>query len=257
VHAVELLKDIENVTLDRLIAVGYDPHLTAFDVLLPPLFDAYQRLPADDLRRAALEGPIAALREWDRRTAADSVGTALAIFWGQSLIEAEKAQALEARQPVYDYLVDHLSDPVRIDALVAAVNRLTRDFGGWRVPWGDVNRFQRLTGDIVQPFDDSKPSLPVGMAPSTWGALASFESEDPQTTRRIYGSDGNSFVAAVEFGPTVRAKAIMTGGESGHPDSPHFADQAVMYTQGRFRDVLFTPQDIAAHSERCYHPGDP
>ena len=108
----------------------------------------------------------------------------------------------------------------------------------------------------MQPFDDAKPSLPVGFAPSKWGALASFDSVKPRTTKRIYGSVGNSFVAAVEFGPTVRAKAIMTGGESGDPASPHFTDQAQMYAEGRFRDVLFTRQDVLAHAQRRYHPGE-
>jgi hypothetical protein len=30
-----------------------------------------------------------------------------------------------------------------------------------------------------------------------------------------------------------------------------------MYSEGRFRDVLFTPQDIATHAVRRYHPGEP
>jgi acyl-homoserine-lactone acylase len=159
--------------------------------------------------------------------------------------------------PVYDYLAESLSDEERLDALSAATIMLEHDFGSWRTPWGEINRFQRLTDDIVQPFDDAKPSLPVGFAPSKWGALASFDSAKPHTTKRIYGSVGNSFVAAVEFGPTVRAKAIMSGGESGDPSSPHFTDQARMYTEGRFRDVLFTAQDVLAHAQRRYHPGEP
>jgi acyl-homoserine-lactone acylase len=111
-----------------------------------------------------------------------------------------------------------------------------------------------LTDDIVQPVDDAKPSLPVGFASSNWGALASFDSSYPRTTKKIYGSVGNSFVAAVEFGPTLHAKAIMSGGESGDPASAHFTDQADMFTRGRFRDVLFYAQDVLAHAERSYHP---
>jgi acyl-homoserine-lactone acylase len=153
-------------------------------------------------------------------------------------------------------LVANLTDAERLDALRAATTRLERDFGRFTIAWGEINRFQRLTDDIVQPFDDGKPSLPVGLAPSQWGALASFDSVKPRSTKKIYGSVGNSFVAAVEFGPTVRAKAIMTGGESGDPSSPHFTDQAAMYSEGRLRDVLFTPQDVLAHAERRYHPGD-
>ena len=257
VHAVEVLKDRQNLTLDGLIAAAYDAHLTAFDVLLPPLLRAYDGLDRADPLVVTLHQPIEVLRDWDRRTAADSVATTLAIFWGNALVDLKGALARAAEQPVYDFLVDHLSDAERLVAFGSAVAALQRDFGGWGVPWGEVNRFQRLTDDVVQPFDDAKPSLPVGFAPSQWGALASFDSSRPRNTRKIYGSVGNSFVAAVEFGVPVRAKAIMSGGESGHPGSVHFTDQADLYSTGRFRDVLFTPQDVAAHAERTYHPGDP
>jgi acyl-homoserine-lactone acylase len=256
IHAVEVLKNLRNVTLDSLIAAGYDSHLTAFDVLLPPLIEAGARLKVEDPREARLREPLAVLRAWDRRTAADSVATTLAIEWGQLLIDGHTAQARSAREPAYDYLVEHLADDERLQALNAAVERLERDFGDWRIPWGQVNRYQRLTDDVVQSFDDAKPSLPVGLAPGQWGALASFDSDKPPRTRKIYGSVGNSFVAAVEFGSPVRAKAILVGGASGDPSSPHFTDQAQMLTQGRFREVLFTPADVSAHAERNYHPGE-
>jgi acyl-homoserine-lactone acylase len=254
IHAEEVLHDIQGVTLDSLIATAYDGHLTAFDVLLPPLLAAYDALPAADPRRAQLQEPIGALRAWNHRTSPDSVATAVAIFWGQELIDRKGAEAREADEPVYDYLVGKLSDADRMDALVASLAKLQRDFGRWQAPWGEINRFQRLTDDIVQPFDDSKPSLPVGFASSNWGALASFDSSRPRKTKKIYGSVGNSFIAAVDFGPTIRAKALMSGGESGDPSSPHFTDQALMFSQGKFRDVLFTPEDVRAHAERSYHP---
>jgi acyl-homoserine-lactone acylase len=254
IHAVEVLQNIHSVTLDSLIAAGYDSHLTAFDVLLPPLFKDFDGLAANDPQRAGLEEPIKALRSWNRRTAADSVPTALAVFWGQELVNRKGFEARAAYEPVYDYLLGHLTSAERIESLAAAVARLQHDFGRWQTPWGEINRYQRLTDDIVQPFDDAKPSLPVGFAPGNWGALASFDSPYPRKTRKIYGSVGNSFVAAVEFGPVIHAKAIMSGGESGDPASPHFTDQALMFTQGRFRDVLFSPQDVLAHAERSYHP---
>jgi acyl-homoserine-lactone acylase len=253
-HAVEVLSNLRNVTLDSLIAAGYDGHLTAFDVLLPPLIAAYDALPSADPKRADLKAAIETLRAWNRRTSADSVATAVAIFWGQGLIERNGAAARDADKPAYDYLVDKLTDPERLDGLTAALAKMQQDFGRWQLAWGEINRFQRLTDDIVQPFDDSRPSLPVGFAPSQWGALASFVSSKPRKTKKIYGSEGNSFVAAVDFGPTIRAKAIMSGGESGDPSSPHFTDQALMFSQGRFRDVLFYPEDVRAHAERSYQP---
>jgi acyl-homoserine-lactone acylase len=256
IHAVELLSNVHDVTLDSLIATGYDSRLTAFDLMLPPLFAAYERLPPDDPRRASLAPPVDTLRKWDHRTSAGSVPTAVAIFWGQALLNALGPKAVAADEPVYDFRLDQLSDAQMIDALGAALARLQRDFGSWQTPWGEINRFQRLTGDIVQPWNDDKPSLPVGMAPGRWGALADFEAWVPQSTKRIYGSGGNSFVAAVEFGKKVQAKAIMVGGESGDPKSPHFTDQVPLYIRGEFRDVLFYPEDVTAHAGRRYHPGE-
>jgi acyl-homoserine-lactone acylase len=253
-HAVEVLSKLHNATLDSLIAAGYDGHLTAFDVLLPPLVAAYDALPSVDPKRADLKEAIETLRAWNRHTSADSVATAVAISWGQDLIERNGAAARAANEPAYDYLVDKLTDAERIDGLTDALAKLQQDFGRWQIAWGEINRFQRLTDDIVQPFDDTRPSLPVGFAPSQWGALASFVSSKPRKTKKIYGSEGNSFVAAVEFGPTIHAKAIMSGGASGDPSSPHFTDQALMFSQGRFRDVLFYPDEVRAHAERSYQP---
>jgi acyl-homoserine-lactone acylase len=253
-HAVEVLSKLRNATLDSLIAAGYDGHLTAFDILLPPLIKAYDALPSADPRRAGLEEAIDTLRAWNRRTSADSVATAVAIFWGQGLIERNGAAARDADEPAYDYLVDKLTDAGRLEGLSAALAKLQQDFGRWRIAWGEINRFQRLTDDIVQPFDDGRPSLPVGFAPSKWGALASFDSLKPRKTKKIYGSTGNSFIAAVDFGPTIHAKALMSGGESGDPASPHFSDQALMFSQGQFRDVLFYPEEVRAHAERSYQP---
>jgi acyl-homoserine-lactone acylase len=255
-HAVEVLEKLQGATLDSLIAAAYDPHLTAFDALLPPLLAAYDRLGGGDPRRATLQEPIASLRGWDRRSATQSTPTTLAVIWGEQLAARAEARADAANEPLYDYLLARLTDEERLEALREAVEQLERDMGSWKIAWGEINRFQRLNDDRVPLFDDEKPSLPVGFAPAQWGSLASFDYSRPRTTRHIFGSIGNSFVAAVEFGPTVRAKAIMTGGESGDAGSPHFADQALMYSEGRFRDVWFTPADVAAHADRRYHPGE-
>ena len=58
--------------------------------------------------------------------------------------------------------------PILTQALVAASDKLTADFGKWQTPWGDINRFQRMNDDIVAKFDDSQPSIPV-MFPAARG----------------------------------------------------------------------------------------
>jgi acyl-homoserine lactone acylase PvdQ len=144
----------------------------------------------------------------------------------------------------------------RLRIFAGTVSRLESDFGQWNIPWSEVNRYQRINGDIRQAFDDDAPSLPVGrMASSYWGALAAFGNRGKLTTRRIYGTRGNSFVAAVEFGDKVRAKTLLAGGQSGDPDSPHFDDQAQRYVDGEFKDAAFYREDVERRAKQTYHPG--
>ncbi|HEX9348203.1 MAG TPA: penicillin acylase family protein, partial [Gemmatimonadales bacterium] len=85
-------------------------------------------------------------------------------------------------------------------------------------------------------------------------ALAAFGARAYPNTKKWYGTSGNSFVAVVEFGDSVRAQAITAGGESGSPQSPHFNDEAERYASGRLRDVYFYRPQLVGHTERTYHP---
>ena len=254
-HAERVLKDAKGFTLDSLIAAAYDSHLTAFEPLVPQLLKDYDALPASDPRKAALAGQVASLRGWDLRFGVASVPTSLAIYWGQDMVAKNAPRARVQGTPVVDFITNNLDAEERLSSLLRASDKLTADFGTWKTPWGEINRFQRISGDIDQQYDDSKPSWPVGFASANWGSLASFGMVAKQKTKRIYGDRGNSFVAVVEFGPKVRAKSILAGGNSNNPASKHFADQAEMYSRGEFKDVLFYKEDIEKHLERKYHPG--
>jgi acyl-homoserine-lactone acylase len=256
-HAVMVLQGRKDFTPDRLRDAAFDSYLTAFAELLPPLLAAYDRLAPNDSLRRRLAAPIGVLRGWDRRWAAGSIPTALAVYWADTLAGSLSREAGAAGVPVYDYLVSRASAAQRLGALAAAVDRLTADFGTWRTPWGEINRFQRLTGDIVQPFSDAGPSIPVPFTSARWGSLASFGARTYPGTRRRYGTSGNSFVAVVEFGrDSVRAKAVTAGGESGDPRSPHFNDQAERYAGLRLRPVYFYPGQLVGHTEWRYRPGE-
>ena len=256
VHAVRLLEKRKDFTLESLAAAAFDPALPEFELLVPTLLRAYDEVGAGDPRRRKLAEPIAQLKTWDRRWSAESVPTTLAVFWGEELWQRVAPEARAANLTVYEFMETRASSRQRVDALVAVVDKLTADFGTWKRPWGDVNRFQRLTGDIVHPFDDSKPSLAIGFTSSRWGSLASFGARSYNGTKKIYGTTGNSFLAAVEFGDRVRARAVSAGGESGDPASPHFNDQAARYASGDLRDVYFYPDQLQGHIERTYHPGE-
>ena len=145
---------------------------------------------------------------------------------------------------MYDYIRKKIAPAQKLEGLAAAVDTLTASFGAWKTPWGDINRFQRLTGDIVQPFDDAGASIPVPFASARWGSLASFGARPYKGTKKWYGTSGNSFVAAVEFGDSVRAIAVTAGGVNGDPKNKHFNDQAERYAKGELRPVYFYPNQL-------------
>jgi acyl-homoserine-lactone acylase len=254
IHALRVLNARNDFTLQTLISAAFDPYLPAFARLVPLLSTSYDRLPDGDPSKAALSGPIQLLRNWDYHWGLDSRPTSLAVFWGEALWAVSAQPAKDADMSVWDYMAEKTTDAQRLAALSEASSRLVKDFGSWSVPWGQINRFQRNDGAIVQTFSDTKASIPVAFTSSQWGSLAAFGAKRYPETKFYYGTVGNSFVAAVEFGPKVEAWAISAGGENGNPASPHFLDQAQRYADGRFRKVYFYPADLAGHIERRYEP---
>lgn len=253
IHAIRVLKDSSNFTLDKLIAAGYDSYLPAFEKLVPSLIAAYQK--ARPVNKD-LKEPIEVLKAWDYRFGEESVATSLAIYWAQELRRMVADQLPPRYNPIaaIDYMVSKTTANQKLKALENAVGILQGDFANWKTGWGQINRYQRLTGDITPTFDDSQPSYPVRFTSSLWGSLASYGSRTYPGTVKWYGTNGNSFVAAVEFGERIKAKSSLAGGNSGDPKSPHFNDQGEMYSKGQFKDVLFYREDIEKNAERTYHP---
>ncbi len=255
-HAIRVLQDKKDFTLDSLISAAYDSYLTWFERPIPALIKAWDGTPSDNPLKAKTAQQIDALRGWDLRWGAASVPTALAMFWGDDLQRRFGPDARKAGIYLSDYVCTKVVPDVLLQSLAEASDKLAANFGTWKTPWGDINRFQRLTGDLVQPFSDAAPSIPVGFTSSFWGSLAAFGAHEYPGTKKWYGTNGNSFVAVVEFGDKVRARAVTAGGESGHRSSPHFNDEAVRYATGNLREVYFYRSQLQGHTERQYHPGN-
>jgi acyl-homoserine-lactone acylase len=256
IHAVRVLQDRKDFTLASLRDAAFDSYLPAFADLIPTLIAAYDQTPSGGSLKPKVAEQIELLRGWDYRWSAASVPTTLAVFWGEEMWRRVRQDAQAEEMSVYEYVARRTPASQKLEALAAVSDKLAADFGSWKTPWGDINRFQRLTDDIVHPFADSGPSIPVAFTSSQWGSLASFGARPYKGSKKIYGTSGNSFVAIVEFGDSVRARAVTAGGESGNPASPHFNDQALRYSTGNLRDVYFYRPQLKGHTEREYHPGD-
>lgn len=253
IHAIQILKKARDLTLDKLIQLAYHTYLPAFERVIPGLVDAYHNQMGN---YPELKGPIRVMTNWDLQTSIRSVAMSLAHYYGTELNENAVAPDSLNQIDRFHYFGTGLPEEDRLRHFTNAVNKMQEDFGKWDMPWGDINRFQRLTGDIELQFDDDQPSIPVGLTSARWGALAAFGMRSSQQTKKIYGTRGNSFVAVVEFGDKITAKSILIGGQSSDPNSPHFIDQAQSYADVRFKDVAFYREDVEARAQRTYKPGE-
>jgi acyl-homoserine-lactone acylase len=253
IHAVQVLTGQSDFTLDTLIEVAYDPYLPGFKTLITGLIDAYDKS-RKPLR--SLAEPINVLRQWDYRVSMDSVALSLAHYYGMQYLAEGTRPADKSFMQTIEHFGSGSLRSQRLTIFDLAVETLTADFGQWHTPWGDINRLQRLTGDIDLPVDDAKPSIPIAMASGRWGALAAFGARSVNGSKKLYGYRGNSFVAVVEFGDRVKAKSLLAGGQSGDPTSAHFYDQAQRYADRQFKDVAFYKEDVLQRAVERYHPGN-
>lgn len=247
INAARLLSAAQDVTIEKMIQIGYNHYLSAFEILLPALFKDFDALAASSPQRQKLEIPIHYLRLWDRYSATESVATTLAVEWA-SIFEASTGSA-DA-----DHILKYSNSSERLKAMEDVLAMLEKNYKTWKVAWGDVNRYQRTPDGK---YDDNQPSWPVAMTSSAWGSLPAYNGRRLNTKYR-YGVHGNSFIASVEFGGKgkLKAKTILVSGESFNPASKHYTDQAEGYLEGKFKDIYYYKEDVLKHMERQYHPGE-
>ena len=258
IHAIPLLTKAKDLTLDSLIDLAYDPYLPGADMLISGLLEAAKKLP---VKSRETREAIALLKKWGFKVAVNSVEMTLAQFYINAYYRSGKIPRMDGNKRIsrmgrFEYMSKTSSAKERLEIFQKVITKLKSDFGSWKTPWGEFNRYQRNDGKIFQEFNDAKPSIAVGMASSSWGALASFGTRFGKGTKRQYGTSGNSFVAVVEFGDKVTAKTMLAGGQSGDPTSPHFSDQAQRYADKQFKDVAYYKEDVLKRAEYTYHPGE-
>jgi acyl-homoserine lactone acylase PvdQ len=258
INAERLLSKAGNLTIDKMISdIGYSHYLSAFDDLIPALIKDYNALSSTNPLKIQLSEAIDSLKNWDRNSSASSIASTIAIEFGYRFLQKAppSANPYDVTNAVGQWLatLQTTTSNERLSLLSETLNDLEKRFGTWKMPWGDVSRYQRPADGK---FDDGKPSLPVGLAAATFGSLPSFASRHLPGLNKRYGVSGNSFVACVELGEKVKAKSVITGGQSFDPSSQHYIDQAEMYINGNFKDVLFYKEDVLKHVESHYHPGE-
>ncbi len=271
-NAVKLLEGIDKINLDELIQLGYNKHLAAFDILLPSLIKEAGKIQADtnvergkNLMTTNIQKALNYLEKWNHEADTNSIAQTIAIMWMSEINNPSgpypfaPATEEEGTQIVKRYeAINARPIEFKLLCLQNALNNLIATYGNWEIPWGQINRYQRVNPGAN--FNDAASSIAVAQASSKFGQLPAFESKqmmlpNQSKTKKRYGYSGNSFIAAVSFGKKITAKTIITGGQSRWAESAHFTDQAQMYIDGNFKTIHFYKEEVLAHQRKSYKPG--
>ncbi len=238
--ARRVLSRPEPFTFDEWQRVAVDSGVATADQEVPRIV-AEWRQRGSDPHTESLRPLVRELEVWDRRSHVDSIAATLFFRWGLEFFD-DLGTPKEPRAPL-----------PRIRALTRAKTALEQEHGTWRVPWGEVNRLQRVQIERGESFSDQRPSLPLAGGPGFDGVLFSNYKEYGQRGR--YVSSGQSFAFVVAFRPELRAVSVHVFGQSSDPHSPHYFDQAPLFSEGKMKPVWTTIEQIRANAVRAYHPG--
>ena len=239
-----VLKAAENLTLDEAESMIMDTYLGRTETRLPLLFKEFDSLKSVDVELYQKLSPlIDSLKAWDRYSYESSVATTLFTL-------------------VMDH---HLPEPwskktatnTMVESLNSVKTLLENEFDTWKVPYGKIIRHQRRAKNTYE-VDSTLTSYPTNGNHGEYGSLfsmAGFHYNDTTLVRRV--ESGNTLVMLIEQssqGP--EARSILNYGQSAHPDSPHYNDQAEMFAKGEMKKVNFKMEDILNNLESQYKPGE-
>ncbi len=257
-RALRMLSDDTKFSFDMLLQKKLSTRMEMADRVLPDLLAAADQYGSPRAKKAA-----AVLKVWDRQCEANSVGALLFYTWAQHFVNPAVALTGPGSQKNFAVTYDvaqplttprGIRDPkAAAQMLDDAAGETEKLYGSMDAPWGKVMRFQingQSDGNVAAPRGAAVDGVDLP-GNGGYGNLGVFRvvTYGPMIDGIKTPIHGDGFTIAMEFSSPIRAKALVSYGESSQPGSPHHTDQLLLMREKQWRDVWRERADVLKHVE--------
>ena len=232
-QSVALLMADSSITLDEFGQYKHSTHMLLADRVLGDL------IPAAKAAGGVTAEAAAVLEKWDRSADAGSRGAVLFEAWYRAL--TRRGQIFATRWSEADPLNTPKglgNIPLAVQVLGETAAQVIKARGALDVPWGDVYRLRAGGRDL--PANGGSGDLGI------FRVVNYAEDKDG----RMRATGGDSYVATIEFGPTIRARSLIGYGNASQPGSPHLGDQLELFAAKQLKTVWLDRAEIEKNLER-------
>ena len=236
-RSAELVESNGRMTLEELIRNKHSTEMELANRVLGELIAAAERSQSTGAAQAA-----AVLGRWDKRADSGSAGAVLFVEWWRGY-ESRVSEGSPFAEP-WNAAAPRstprgLANPASaLAALDSAAVLVLARYGSLDVRWGDVYRVRRDSLD-----------LPSNGAFSDLGVFRNVGYRGVANDRYVVAG-GDSYVAVMEFGPTVRAASVIGYGNASRAGSPHRTDQLGLFAAQRLKPVWRSRAEIEQNLAR-------
>ncbi len=234
-RSIRMLMEDESITFDELMEYKLSTRMELADRILDDLFQAID-LYGTPISKSSKD----VLSKWDRKADAGSSGAVLFARWAERMNTGNPAMysvKWNEKDPLHT--PKGLADPkTAVRELDSATLEVIRDHGKADISWGDVVRIHSQRFDL--PGNGSSGGL--GVFRVAWSGMGK--------NHKQYIGGGDSWVGLIEFGKKVRARVLLSYGNSSQQGNEHNGDQLKFFSEKKMRTAYFYPKDVDAHRVR-------
>lgn len=251
-RATELLHENGRISAQDMQDIALDKKAYQYERWVVALQKADKQFGADKgaLYREGLRG----IEGWDGISKSDSRGALLFYYWRVTLTQKMGTDDVRALAKAINNYLDFfgVEDSTRalsadeqrllVDALEEGMNLMKKNHGDLDAVFGDVFRAGRLD------YDADNVSWPVGGGSLGTEGIATVRAigfTAPRADHTRWGLKGQTSTEVVLLTKPIQSFTQPPIGQSDHPDSPHFRDQAEkLLSASEFKPSWFNKKDL-------------